>query len=180
MEDYSQLEEGHEGNNKTNNEETITMTAFIPTLPDENSKYIYRLSRTVRLLSILDLLFGMFMFLFGSIGMYIVIRLLCSLAGYYGAKNYDYCLTTIYLTFLILGTIAEIGFIYIYDELYHDGQIDQNVLFVGILYQVLLFLLKVYICRFVCIFTSKISNLNLELKNNLVKHDSQPVEIVYW
>ena len=54
--DYSNLETG------TNNEETITMTAFIPTLPDENAKLIYRLSRTVRLLSVLDLIFGVFMF----------------------------------------------------------------------------------------------------------------------
>jgi hypothetical protein len=171
--DYKNLENGM-------NEETITMTAFIPTLPDENSKYIYRLSRTVRLLSILDLVFGIFMFIFGPIGMYIFVRLLCSLAGYYGSKNYDYCLTTIYLTFLIIGTVVELGLIYIYQELYQDHKITENILLVGICYQLLFFILKAYICRFVCIFASKISNLNLDLKSDLIKYDSQPVEIIYW
>ena len=176
--DYTNLESNQK--NINNIEETITMTAFIPTLPNENAKYIYRLSRTVRLFAVLDFIFGIFMFFFGPIGMYIIVRLFCSFSGYYGAKRYDYCLTNLYLIFLVLGTIAELGFIYIYEQLYHDNKITQNVLLVGIGYQILFFILKIYICRFVCIFSSKMFNLDKCLKNDLIKYDNQPVEIIYW
>ena len=54
----------------------INMTAFLPTLPNEDCYYLYRLSKTVRLLSIIDFTFGLLMFFFGYIGFYIVFRLL--------------------------------------------------------------------------------------------------------
>ena len=47
----------------TNNEHTISMTAFIPTLSEEN-RLVYRLSRTIRLLSFIDVFFWSFYVIF--------------------------------------------------------------------------------------------------------------------
>jgi hypothetical protein len=156
------------------------MSAFLPTLPNDECYYIYRLSKTVRLLSILDFTFGLLMFFFGYIGFYIIFRLLCAISGYYGAKQYDYCLTSLYLVFLILGTIGELVIIYIYQRLHTDGKINNNTLIFGIIYQCLFFFLKAYITRFVYIFTKKVKKLGHSTKLDLVAYDNQPVQIIYW
>ena len=165
--------------NPTNGEHTITMTAFIPTIPDEY-KMGYRLSRTIRLLSVIDVVFGLFMLFFGNMGLYILIRILCSLCGYYGAKGYNYCLSSIYLTFLVFTTIAEILIIYVYQQQYQEGLITKDMLMLGATYQVLFFLLKLYIVRFSCKFLYFIKSLTHNSKTELIVYDTQPVEIVYW
>ena len=177
---YTTLNENSQSTDLEMNEETITITAFIPKLSSDTNRKIYQLSRTVRLLSMIDLFFGLFMFIFGNIGGYILMRLLCSISGYYGAKNYDYCLSNIYLSFLIVGTFAELVFIYYYRAEYNEGKIQKNILIIGICYQLLFFILKAYITRFVCIFTSNIARLSIKTKDELKAYDTQPVEIVYW
>lgn len=89
------------------NEHTISMTAFIPTLSEEN-RLVYRLSRTIRLLSFIDVFFGLFMLFFGNVGLLILIRVLCSISGYYGAKHYSHGLSCIYTAFITLSTIGEV------------------------------------------------------------------------
>ena len=163
----------------TNNEHTISMTAFIPTLRHEN-RLTYQLSRTIRLLSVMDVLLGLFMFFFGNVGLFMLIRILCSISGYYGAKHYNYCLSTIYTSFLTLITIGELALIYYYQEEYHDGLITRDMLKVGIVYGSVFFLIKLYILRFVCKFVSSVKNLSESSKTELTLYDCQPVEIVYW
>ena len=94
------------------NEHTISMTAFIPTLLDEN-KLIYRLSRTIRLLSVFDAFLGLFMFFFGNIGLIMLIRIICSISGYYGAKYYKHGMSCVYMAFITLSTVGELGIILI-------------------------------------------------------------------
>ena len=163
----------------TNQEHTITMTAFIPTLRPEN-QLTYRLSRTIRLLSFFDIFMGLFMFFYGNIGLLIFIRILYSIIGYYGAKHYNQCLSTFYTSFLALTTIGELTLVYYYQQLYHQGLINEAMLTVGISYSILFFLVKLYILRFVCQFVRLLKYLSGDDKTELILYDSQPVEIVYW
>lgn len=162
-----------------NNEHTISMTAFIPSLSEDN-KPAYRLSRTIRLLSFLDVFLGIFMLFFGNVGFVILVRLLCSISGYYGAKHYNKCLSLIYLGFIVLTTIGELFLMFVYRQEYNDGNITRDMLMVGTLYQFIFFFLKVYILRFISKFISLIRNLSVAAKTELMLYDSQPVEIVYW
>ena len=163
----------------TNGEHTISMTAFIPTLRDE-FKFGYRLSRTIRLLTFLDVFLGLFMLFFGNAGLLIFVRIICSLCGYYGSKSYNYCLTSIYSSFIMFSTIGEVLLVFLYNREYKDGNITQDTLMIGILYQFIYFMLKIYILRFVCKFMSFIKELTDHGKSELTLYDSQPVEIVYW
>lgn len=157
----------------------INASAFIPNISEEN-KYIFRLSKTVRMLAILDFFFGIFMFLFGYIGFYIPIRLVFSICGYYGSKNYNYSLTFIYAIYLFFGTITELLLIFLYQNLYLEDKIGREILIIGSIYQFILFMLKAYITRFVCIFISKINKLTEISKSDLLIYESQPVKIIYW
>ena len=165
--------------NPTNNEHTISMTAFIPNLSEEN-RLTYRLSRTIRLLSFIDVFFGLFMLFFGNVCLLILIRVLCSISGYYGAKQYSHYLSSIYTSFITLSTIGEVLLIYIYDQQYQKGEITKDMLQIGILYQIIFFLLKAYILRFICKFLSALRSLSVSAKTELILYDKQPVEIVYW
>jgi hypothetical protein len=166
-------------NNLTNNEHTITMTAFLPTLSD-NNKLIYRLSRTIRLLSFFDVILGLISLVFGNAGYIILVRLLCSISGYYGAKYYKYGLSFIYLIFITFTTIGEILLVFLYNNQYEQGLINENIVFIGILYQFIFFMLKLYILRFVCNFVSMIKQLSEMSKTELLIYETQPVEIIYW
>ena len=174
--DYNKME----ANTQKNEDDVVNITAFIPKLTDENHLKIYRLSRTVRLLSILDCVLTLFICFYGNIGYYFLIRLLCSTSGYFGAKKYNYHLSLIYLTFLVLGTIGELLIIYLFKDLEEEGVITHQQMVVGILYQLIIFLLRVYLTRFVCIFNSLIYSLEKTVKNQLINYDSQPVQIIYW
>ena len=123
-------------------ENTVNITAILPTLHNDESIYIYRLSKTVRFLSIIDFFFGFFMLFYGQVGFYIIYRLLCSLCGYYGSKQYDFSLSSIYLVFLFFGAVLELLLIYIYKKLYNQHKIDYNTLYFGVIYQLILFFFK--------------------------------------
>ena len=145
-----------------------------------NLLYLHQLSNTVRSLACLDLILGIFMFFYGYIGVYIVIRLLCSLSGYYGSLYYSSFYTFIYLIFLILCTITEGVFIYYYINLYHDKQISYDLLVGGIIYQIFFVFLKIYITRFVCIFNSYIYDLTELDKKELIEFNGKAVKIIIW
>lgn len=166
--------------NHPSTDTVINMTAYLPSLPNDDCYYLYRLSKTVRLLSIIDFTFGLLMFFFGYIGFYIVFRLLCSLSGYYGAKRYDSLLSSVYLVFLIMGTLGEVFILYVYTYLFKEGKINSNALIFGIIYQCVFFLLKAYLTRFVAIFIERIKKINNDQKLDLLAYDHQPVQIIYW
>lgn len=167
-------------NDIENNLTPVTITAYIPKLPNENCLFIYRLSKTVRLLAILDLLFGFLMIFFGRLGYYILYRLVSSISGYLGAKKYDLCLSSFYLVFLSLGVILELLIIFVLNKLYIDKEINKDTLIFGVIYQIIFFTLKLYITRFVCKFVNKIQTIGDICRKQLIDYDSQPVQIVYW
>lgn len=142
--------------------------------------YIHQLSNTVRWLSIIDLLLGIFMFFYGYIGIYILVRLICSLSGYYGAAKYKYHFTSIYLGFLVVCAIIELVFIYWYYKLYRDKKITQELLIGGIIYEILFSLLKLYIIRFVCIFNSLTYNLTNYQRKELIHFNDNVIKVIWW
>ena len=77
---------------------------------------------------------------------------------FYGAKQYYYCLSFIYFVFMILGTIAELTIVYIYYLGYKNHQLDSDLFIVAVIYQSLFFILRLYITRFISIFTNKLKN----------------------
>ena len=166
------------------NEQThIGVTALLPRL-DQNLMYIFRLSNTVRLLAGIDIFFGFFTLFFSSysyITPYIFIRILCGINGYYGAKSYNYRMSIAYSIYLALGALAELVYIYVfYYEFDVNKTITEGQLISGIILQVLLFMLKAYITRFVCKFTSSIKNISYENKKSLISYESSPVEYIFW
>ena len=82
------------------------------------------------------------MLFFGNVGLLILIRVLCSISGYYGAKHYSHGLSCIYTAFITLSTIGEVLLIYVYDQQYQDGKITKDMLQIGILYQAIFFPFK--------------------------------------
>ena len=178
MEDYSRIEEQPTSVNKEN---TVSLTAFIPDLSSGKLKYVYRLSKTMRLLSIFDMVLGWFILLFGNemIGL-VAIRLVCGLSGYYGARDYNYCLSLIYLLFLFMGTLCELGLIILLRDFYIKGEIKQNVFYIASFYQIMFFFLKAYLTRFSCIFMSRISDLSKRERGELLEFNKKTIEVVYW
>jgi hypothetical protein len=159
---------------------TINMTAFLPTLDDPELTYIYRLAKTVKILTLFDLFLGFLMIIYGYVGFYIIFRIVSAISGFYGAKHFDSCLSSFYLTFLIIGTIVELLLIYVYQKMYLDDKISKNAFIFGVIYQSLFFFLKAYITRFVYIFNQKINKLTQDKKQSLINYNNKSIEIIYW
>ena len=173
---YRDIEQGYVN---TNND-TISVQVMIPTLNSEHLLKIYNLSQTVKLLAMIDFVFGLFMLLFGYIGLYIIIRLVLSLLGYSGAKYYHTLSVNLYLGFICFGTLLEMFLIYIYTKLYYDNSITENMYIGSVIYQSLLILLKIYICRIVCIFHNQLYYLKPSEKQDLILYDKRSIKYVIW
>ena len=158
----------------TDDSQIIRVAAYIATLGSDQLRYTYRLSKTVRILAIIDLAFSLFTLLFGQFGLYLIIKFICAINGYLGAKYYNTISSIIYFIYLAFGSIAELMCISLLDH--HNN--TQYI--VGIFVQILLFILKAYIARFVYIFYKHISDITDKNIDELINYENTPVKLIYW
>tara|TARA_B100001142_G_scaffold328439_1_gene388548 strand:- start:2403 stop:2960 length:558 start_codon:yes stop_codon:yes gene_type:complete len=153
-----------------------TVTARVITMPMPNDLTeemfrIYNLSKTTRVLAMIDIFFAL---IYSLYNFYFFIAFCVAFSGYYGAKKYDSCSLLVYGSYLFLNNlirIITIGFMIQYYS-NHEDQDTNNVSF-SIVFATIICLLNLYIAKFVCVFWNKVKQLSQEDRVNLILMEQQ-------
>ena len=139
----------------------------------DNMLECYGLSKTIKLLAIIDIFFSFFYLFYNP---YLIIPLLFNFIGYKGAKDFDYNKIQCYLIFLILYNLLRISSwcFYIYNNE------NYNEIFLGTFFVLLCFFIEVWIIRVVyrlkqCLY--QLSNVQLDIIKHLKINYGKRV---YW
>ena len=124
---------------------------------DNNLEIIYQLGNTIKLLTLIDLFFSIFMLFSGY--KYSIIGGLLILMGYFGATNYNSCLTIGYMLYIIVEIIFRIWII-----------VTNPDIWIIILYS-LFVVIEIWIFRLVYKFYQFVKNLSTEQKIQLKTTD---------
>ena len=142
----------------------------------DNMLVSYNLSKSVIVFAIIDLIFGL---LYAFLNNWFFIPIIFALFGYYGAKNYDKCLTFLYASNIFLINISRIIYsTYIYYNL--SGNEKQNYIYDFIL---IMFcgILGLWISKIICKFYSSLNKLtNEEIDILKLVRYLENSKIIYW
>ena len=142
----------------------------------ENMLKAYNLGQSVIMFAIIDVFFSI---LYAVLNYWFFIPILLALCGYYGAKNYNKCLTFIYGGNIFLVNAVRVGYSsYLYYNLSGDDKSQYTYSFVLI---VLCGLIGLWIAKIICKFYSSLNKLNENEKNVLkVVRYLENSRIIYW
>jgi len=152
--------------------------SILPVFDTESLYVAYRYSKTIKILSLIDIVFNC-LYLFAS---YIyLVPLFFAWTGYYGAKKFKSSYTLVYLIYNIISTIGRISFsVYQYYYIYHNNlqeyyQIANFELFFSIFY----FFFSMYIVKMINQFYRLITSFTPDELNKL-RFSEFRVEYIYW
>uniref|UniRef100_A0A6C0J5Q4 Uncharacterized protein n=1 Tax=viral metagenome TaxID=1070528 RepID=A0A6C0J5Q4_9ZZZZ len=147
---------------------------------ENNDKIVkcYRLSKTVRMFSMIDIFFGCF---YAFYSFFYLLPLLIALYGYHSAKSYHSSGVLTYSIYQILNNIMRLTLCsYYYIKIKKNNNIDdysnENL---GLCFVILSNLLGLYIARFSYKLYKSIKSLSDEEHTNLILLN-YPIRIIYW
>ena len=147
----------------------------------ENMINAYRYSKSVKLFSIIDFIFGIFYFVSYS-SYYFVFTCLVSIMGYYGAKDFNSCYSKTYLTWNVFCLMAQTALTIFYINNNYSNMITDNSLGIYIVIGLISFLVKFWVTKIIYAFNNHLSKLS-QLEISTIKHiENSPrvVGIYYW
>ena len=127
-------------------------------VPNNNSKIIDCVSNSysVKIISCIQIFFNVLTIFSNP---YLLFQILFSMCGYYGAKNYNKCLSYIYFGHTVLSCLLEIFLLYFINTQEfstHESRIFTNITFLLIL------LCNIYITKIIYRFLKSLNNLDIE------------------
>lgn len=127
-------------------------------IPNNDNKLIECVSHSysVKVISCIQIFFNVLTILSNP---YFMVQLLFSMCGYYGAKNYNKCLSYTYFTHTVLSCLIEIFLLYFINTQEfptHESRIFTNITFILIL------ICNIYITKIVYNFLKLLNNLEIE------------------
>ena len=127
-------------------------------IPNNDDKLIECVSHgySVKVISCIQIFFNM---LTVFLNPYFIFQILFSMCGYYGAKNYNKCLSYTYFGHTLLSCLSEIFLLYFTNTQEfptYESRIFMNITFVLVL------LCNIYITKIIYRFLKSLNNLDLE------------------
>lgn len=152
--------------------------SVLPLFDTEKLYIAYRYSKTIKILSLIDIIFNC-LYLF--VNYIYLIPLLLAWTGYYGAKKFKSSYTLVYLIYNVICTIGRISFsAYQFYYIYHNNleeyyQTANFELFFSIFY----FLFSIYIIRIIIQFYKLLTSFTQEELNKL-RYCQFNVTYIFW
>ena len=142
----------------------------------ENMLKAYNLGKSVILFAMIDVFFSI---LYAIYNVYFFIPILFALCGYYGAKNYDKCLTLVYASNIFIVNLVRI--VYSSYSYYNLNQNDQQKYIYSFILIVFCGLLGLWISKIICKFYASLKRLNdFEINTLKLVRRLQNARIIYW
>ena len=140
-------------------EDYIENGTEISVITDRNKiEKAYMLGRSVKFLAFIDLIFALMNgLIFNNI--YLSLIALLPFSGYYGAKKYSICYTSLYQLFIILTIISRIALMYYYKEM----------MAINLVFNIIFILTEVWISWLICQFIDVLSSLTALERSELIE-----------
>ena len=147
----------------------------------DNMINAYRYSKSVKIFSIIDFIFGVFYFVSYS-SYYFIFTSLVSIMGYYGAKDFNSCYSKTYLVWNMFCLMAQTALsIFFINDNYSQMKTD-NTLGIYIVIGLLSFMIKFWVTKIIYAFNHHLGKLNQNEISTIKNIENSPrvVGIYYW